>query len=166
MENKKGKITGLGGVFFKCKDPQAMRDWYSENFGLSNDKYGHPFGDYVIKTIAEIGQNTLRTEDVMGRVGGEEFLCILSRIDTVQCLRIANRLLKNIAQFNFEHIDGKGQSRVQVTVSIGVSHTEHLNGDQADLIDSAALYSQADQALYYAKSLGKNTVAEYSQMIK
>ena len=43
MENKKGKITGLGGVFFKCKDPQAMRDWYNENFGLSNDKYGHPF---------------------------------------------------------------------------------------------------------------------------
>ena len=43
MEKKKGKITGLGGVFFKCKDPQAMRDWYNKNFGLSNDKYGHPF---------------------------------------------------------------------------------------------------------------------------
>jgi len=40
---KKGKITGIGGVFFKCKDPASMRKWYHENFGLSEDKYGHSF---------------------------------------------------------------------------------------------------------------------------
>lgn len=137
-----------------------------DNFKEINDKYGHPFGDYVIKKIAEIGQDTLRTEDVMGRIGGEEFLCVLTRIDKVQCLRIAKRILKNIEQFSFEYLDVKGRTGVSVTVSIGVSHIENLDGDKADLVDSAALYSQADQALYYAKRLGKNTVTEYSQMIK
>lgn len=43
MARKIGKITGIGGVFFKCKDPQAMRKWFHEKFGLSDDKYGHPF---------------------------------------------------------------------------------------------------------------------------
>jgi len=135
-----------------------------DNFKEINDKYGHPFGDYVISKIAEIGLNTLRAEDVMGRIGGEEFLCILTRIDSVQCLRIAKRLLKNIERFNFEYVDGKHKAQVHITVSIGVSHTEHLNAVNIDLAGSAALYSQADQALYYAKSLGKNTVAEYSQI--
>jgi len=40
---KEGKITGIGGVFFKCNDPDAMRKWYHDHFGLSDDKYGHPF---------------------------------------------------------------------------------------------------------------------------
>ena len=40
---KKGKITGIGGVFFKCQNPDAIRKWYHDNFGLSDDKYGHTF---------------------------------------------------------------------------------------------------------------------------
>ncbi len=43
MEKKKGKITGIGGVFFKCKDPSAMRDWYNKSFGMTADHYGMPF---------------------------------------------------------------------------------------------------------------------------
>ncbi len=43
MVQKKGKITGIGGVFFKSKNPQAMRKWFHEHFGLSDDKHGHPF---------------------------------------------------------------------------------------------------------------------------
>lgn len=137
-----------------------------DNFKEINDKYGHPFGDYVIKKVAEIGQGTLRSEDIMGRVGGEEFLCVLSRIDAVQTLRIAKRLLKNIEQFNFDKVNEDDHNEVNVTVSIGIAHTEYLNDEKFDLVDSATLYNQADQALYHAKYLGKNTVAEYSQIIK
>jgi predicted enzyme related to lactoylglutathione lyase len=43
MEKKKGKITGIGGVFFKSKDPAAMREWYNNNFGMTSDQYGMPF---------------------------------------------------------------------------------------------------------------------------
>ena len=38
-----GRITGIGGIFFKCQNPDKMRKWYNINFGLSDDKYGHPF---------------------------------------------------------------------------------------------------------------------------
>jgi len=39
----KGKITGIGGIFFKCKDPQETKEWYSENLGLITDQWGAPF---------------------------------------------------------------------------------------------------------------------------
>lgn len=41
--NKKGRITGIGGVFFKCKDPKSLKDWYASNFGLLTDDYGALF---------------------------------------------------------------------------------------------------------------------------
>ena len=47
-----------------------------DNFKIINDQYGHPAGDRVLKQIADLAQTCLRTEDVMGRVGGEEFLCL------------------------------------------------------------------------------------------
>lgn len=43
MAEKKGRITGIGGVFFKTKNPDAMRAWYHEKFGLASDKYGYAF---------------------------------------------------------------------------------------------------------------------------
>jgi len=146
-----------------------------DNFKEINDQYGHPFGDEVIRKIAEIGQDTLRSEDVMGRIGGEEFLCALPRIDAVQSLRIAKRLLKNIGQFDFEFQGGNSKTLVNITVSIGIAHTHVISGDSSESfdnnqaknnepIDSNTLYSQADQALYYAKSIGKNSVVQYSQL--
>ena len=139
-----------------------------DDFKEINDKYGHPFGDSVIRKIAEIGQLTLRAEDVMGRIGGEEFLCVLPRIDAVQSLRIAKRLLTNIDKFSFVFDSENSQTQVNITVSIGISHAgaeaEHNEG-KTEFVDSATLYSQADQALYHAKSIGKNSVVEYSQII-
>jgi len=52
--SKKGKITGIGGVFFKCKDPNAMRTWYHENFGLSEDKYGILFYGKNLKILQKM----------------------------------------------------------------------------------------------------------------
>ncbi len=137
-----------------------------DDFKQVNDKYGHPFGDEVIRKIAEIGQDTLRAEDVMGRIGGEEFLCALTRIDAKQCLRIAKRLLKNINQHSFEvHSECENTSvKVNVTVSLGIAHTSIADDTENNCVNSATLYSHADKALYYAKDLGKNNVVEYSQI--
>ena len=46
MSQKKGRITGIGGVFFKCDDPNAIKKWYAENFQLDVDKYGTMFKFY------------------------------------------------------------------------------------------------------------------------
>ena len=89
-----------------------------DNFKAINDNYGHPVGDEVIKKVAEIGLVTLRNEDVMGRIGGEEFLCILPRIDELQCEAIAERLLANISQHQFIT---DLQQAFNITVSIGFS---------------------------------------------
>lgn len=122
-----------------------------DDFKMINDKYGHPFGDSVIKVIAELTQDTLRIDDVMGRIGGEEFLCVLPRISQNQCHEIAQRIVKNINQHTFF----AKQKEVKVTVSVGIANAT------TDMCNTDSLYSQADEALYESKSLGKNRVSIY-----
>jgi two-component system cell cycle response regulator len=127
-----------------------------DDFKQVNDLYGHSFGDQVIIEVAKIGQDTIRVEDVIGRVGGEEFLCVLPRIDSIQCLHIAQRLVKNVHDHEFFVGDKKDYKQsVKVTVSIGISTTS------VDTINSSDLYLQADKALYYAKASGKNRAIQY-----
>ena len=127
-----------------------------DDFKQVNDLYGHSFGDQVIREVAKIGKDTLRIEDVIGRVGGEEFLCVLPRIDNIQCLNIAQRLVKKVNEHEF-FVGSKGvnKKQVNITVSIGVSTTS------ANTINSSDLYLQADKALYHAKASGKNRAVQY-----
>ena len=128
-----------------------------DNFKEVNDKYGHPLGDEVICKVAEIGQTVLRKGDVIGRIGGEEFLCVLPRINPEQCLYIAQRLLDTIREHVFET---KNKNRLSVTVSIGIASLSTQSSD-AD-----TLYAHADLALYYAKNHGKNRTAVYQPGMK
>ncbi|MCI2285678.1 GGDEF domain-containing protein [Colwellia sp. MSW7] len=132
-----------------------------DDFKQVNDKYGHPFGDGVIRTIAEIGNEILRTEDIIGRVGGEEFLCVLPRIDAVQSLHIARRFVNKVNEHKFttEANHSKIQ-QVKVTVSIGLSTTSKTTRT------SSQLYVQADKALYHAKSSGKNRAIQYQDSMQ
>jgi len=127
-----------------------------DDFKQANDLYGHSFGDQVIREVAKIGKDTLRIEDIIGRVGGEEFLCVLPRIDNIQCLHIAQRLVKKVNEHEF-FVGSKGANKrqVSITVSIGVSTTS------VDTINSSDLYLQADKALYHAKTSGKNRAVQY-----
>lgn len=127
-----------------------------DDFKQVNDLYGHPFGDKVIRKVAGIGTEILRAEDVIGRVGGEEFLCVLPRTDAVQCLHIAQRFVNKVNECDFfvESEDGNTQ-KVQVTVSIGVATTSK------NIQASSDLYVQADKALYHAKYSGKNRAIQY-----
>jgi len=127
-----------------------------DDFKQVNDSYGHPFGDTVIREVAKIGTEIMRSEDVIGRVGGEEFLCVLPRIDAVQCLHIAQRFVNkvNACEFLASDADDNNQ-RVNVTVSIGIATTS------ANTYSSSDLYVQADKALYHAKYNGKNRAIQY-----
>ncbi|TWX56919.1 tetratricopeptide repeat-containing diguanylate cyclase [Colwellia hornerae] len=121
-----------------------------DDFKAVNDKFGHPVGDTVIKKIADLCHDVFRNEDVIGRVGGEEFLCILPRTDETQCKVIAERFLKKISQQIFLE-----EPRVQITVSIGIATLSQLSPT------SEMLYLHADAALYQAKHNGKNNVVIY-----
>jgi predicted enzyme related to lactoylglutathione lyase len=55
MSDKKGKITGLGGVFFKAKDPKATKQWYNEHFSLGTDQYGKAFAWRDVNNKEHIG---------------------------------------------------------------------------------------------------------------
>ncbi|MBU2926187.1 diguanylate cyclase [Colwellia sp. 1_MG-2023] len=132
-----------------------------DDFKRVNDLYGHPFGDEVIRQVANIGANILRKEDVIGRVGGEEFLCVLPRIDAVQSLHIAQRFVNTVNQHEFiTESNNGGIQKIQVSVSIGLATTSKK------VNTSTELYLQADKALYHAKRSGKNRAIQYQESMQ
>ena len=125
-----------------------------DNFKQVNDNYGHPFGDEVIYRVGQIVQDTLRVGDVLGRIGGEEFMCILPRTDAEQAKTIAKRLAANIQQALFTNESGQ---QITITCSVGISAIDSSKQDRA------TLYVQSDKALYQAKMNGKNQVVIYQE---
>jgi len=118
-----------------------------DDFKQINDKYGHPVGDEVIRNLAELGHEVFRQDDIFGRVGGEEFLCVLPRTNVAEAKKIAERFLALINQSKM--VSGHQE---RVTVSIGITALS------AQCQDINQLYINADQALYQAKHQGKNQI--------
>ncbi len=119
-----------------------------DHFKKVNDLYGHPQGDAVLKEIAQILKKTVRAYDAAARYGGEEFAVILPHADQTQALQVAERIRKTVAGHQFR--GKKADQPLQITVSIGVASTPLNAKTKAELID------RADQALYLAKSEGRN----------
>ncbi|MCU9614366.1 sensor domain-containing diguanylate cyclase [Caldibacillus lycopersici] len=114
-----------------------------DGFKQINDRYGHDKGDLFLKEISKYLKLCVREQDVVGRLGGDEFIIILPDADRSECIRIANKIKDNIPLFIADSI-------TQVTVSIGISLYPQ-NGKDRDL-----LINCADQAMYIAKRKGKN----------
>lgn len=113
-----------------------------------NDQFGHPAGDQVLKMIAGRFRQQLRSIDMLGRYGGDEFIVVLIDTGLEGAQAIAERLRLSISEVPFETDKGS----VQLSVSIGVAA---LAGDCPDF---ATLIDQADKALYEAKTRGRNRV--------
>ena len=126
-----------------------------DNFKVINDQYGHPAGDIILKKVAEIALASLRTEDIIGRIGGEEFLCLLPRVDEALTVIIATRLLESIAQTEFIL---KSDRKINVSVSIGIRCINNVIDSNVNV-----LFAQADQALYRAKRQGKNQLVVFKE---
>jgi diguanylate cyclase (GGDEF)-like protein len=124
-----------------------------DGFKDLNDQYGHPAGDRVLIEVAQLINDTLRTEDVMARYGGEEFVVLARNTSIDNGLILAERLRRAVARTQFLHA---GKS-LQVTLSLGVA-TFPVDGGG---IEEAAgrLFEAADTALYRAKRAGKNRVS-------
>jgi len=127
-----------------------------DNFKMINDVYGHSTGDQVLCRLAEICLQELRAGDSVGRIGGEEFMIVVPREAEEQTRMIAERLRQVIEK---SCVINASNEVVRFTVSVGVSRLH------PGCVDSAALFRQADAALYQAKRQGKNRIVEYTQSL-
>jgi len=121
-----------------------------DRFKSLNDKHGHPFGDEVLRRIARFLVEGCRTEDVVCRYGGEEFVILTPEVGAAKASLLAERLRCAIAQQRFRHRDAD----VCVSCSFGVAELEQLEHEHS----ASALIERADLALYQAKSSGRNRV--------
>jgi two-component system cell cycle response regulator len=131
--------------------PLTMMVLDIDHFKRVNDTYGHDVGDLVLKGFAAQLLETVRSGDLICRLGGEEFVVAMPGVDAAEAARIAERARRTTESRDFR-IDGPAGS-VSITVSIGLA--EWREG-----WDSAELYRRADRALYLSKAAGRNCVTQ------
>jgi diguanylate cyclase (GGDEF)-like protein len=119
-----------------------------DHFKSINDRFGHALGDRVLQVFADSAKANVRSTDLIGRLGGEEFAAVLYNIGRDKALALAERIRSTFAEAAVE-VDG---CSVGATVSIGMV----LSQDSP--LDVSELLGQADQALYHAKERGRNRV--------
>jgi diguanylate cyclase (GGDEF)-like protein len=122
-----------------------------DNFKTVNDRFGHLYGDEVLVILARILQSTFRKTDLIYRFGGEEFVVIVYVDGGGDAEMTFERLRRSIENHVFPRV-GK------VTVSIGITEIK-------DTSIPVELLGRADQALYYAKSHGRNQVCFYEKLV-
>lgn len=124
-----------------------------DRFKRVNDRYGHLVGDKVLNSIAKSMTSSVREYDGLGRFGGEEFVAVLPEADEIAALVVAERVRSRINQITVSAlVDGIDESPECLSVSIGVAC---FRNDGLEIIE---LLHAADQALYRAKSNGRNQV--------
>ncbi|HET57073.1 MAG TPA: diguanylate cyclase [Deltaproteobacteria bacterium] len=119
-----------------------------DRFKDVNDSYGHASGDVALCRVADACRDELRESDIIGRLGGEEFILILPRTDAAGAVVVADRLRERIAATEVE----TENARFHVTVSIGVTELQPADTDITELI------RRADEAMYLSKAEGRNKV--------
>lgn len=123
-----------------------------DHFKKINDTHGHPVGDEVLKVVARRCREALRDRDLFARFGGEEFIALLSAPAINEVPVAAERLRSAIAA---EPIT-VGGTRIVVSISVGAAIGEALPGGDQPLLEE--LVARADEALYQAKTEGRNRV--------
>jgi len=123
-----------------------------DHFKRVNDRHGHAIGDEVLRSVARLFTANTRATDLVARMGGEEFLIVLTGTPPAAALDICERIRLAVANHPWERI----ADRLKVSISIGLC-------DGAGLLDPAALLSRADALLYAAKHAGRNRVVTSAQ---
>jgi diguanylate cyclase (GGDEF)-like protein len=144
IEHEKERTARLGSLFCLC-----LLD--IDYFKRINDTYGHSAGDTVLREFAATVQRQIRESDSFGRYGGEEFLLMLPETSIDEARALAERVRKNIEGLAFTDLPG-----LAVTVSLGIAEFRV----EESISQTVA---RADEALYLAKSSGRNRVVCYGQ---
>ncbi len=122
-------------------------------FKKVNDNYGHQYGDYVLKTVADLMKQSFRKTDLLYRYGGEELVMIMPETNIEGALIPVQRLRRMVEEYDFNYNGVKAK----VTVSIGLTMNYQNFNSSADILKSA------DEALYKAKAEGRNRVILHEQ---
>ncbi|PJE57384.1 hypothetical protein TY87_00770 [Marinomonas sp. BSi20584] len=118
-------------------------------FKKFNDTYGHPAGDEALKTLASLLSHFFHEGDIVCRLGGEEFVVVMPRVTSENCLRKAEQLIAAVEKTQIEY---EGNLLENITISIGISSWPELTSDPRQL------FQQTDSALYQAKESGRNCI--------
>ncbi len=113
-----------------------------DRFKGINDTYGHDVGDSVLKELAQLIKKNIRKDDLLARLGGEEFAVIVPENNIEKTLLLAEKLREVVEGHEFKHVGN-------LTISLGIA--EYSKGD-----DLNKLYKKVDTALYKAKNNGRN----------
>jgi diguanylate cyclase (GGDEF)-like protein len=120
-----------------------------DDFKKINDERGHPFGDAVLRELADIMKSTARDTDAVARVGGDEFVIVLPDTGWQGALTFAERIRRKVVDFHF----GGATSDIDLTISIGVALARGT-----DPVSPDVLLNEADRTMYKAKNSGKNRI--------
>lgn len=126
--------------------PDVMLYIDLDGFKSINDTRGHAAGDETLKTIAHLLDLSVRTEDHVGRLGGDEFLALLSGASLLQGKEVAERMSTHAQTFS-----GADEHIIIPTFSIGVAQIDYG-------LDFNAMLDKADRAMYQAKQAGKDQI--------
>lgn len=127
-----------------------------DHFKALNDTHGHVAGDVVLETLGRMLRENLRFSDLACRFGGEEFAVVMPATSTAQARSRLDELRQLIAGFDFQHL---GRSLGPLTVSIGIAQAPDHGSTRDELL------RQADQALYLAKTNGRNRTCVAGEVV-
>ncbi len=146
LGNRKSFDERIARDLSRCSNlPVTLLVWDLDSFKNINDSYGHRAGDRVLQSVATCFVSGLRAEDFVARIGGEEFVMLMTGLPFAKAQRIADELRGGVESLRF-HFRG---TPVRVTASCGF--TELRPGDTPE-----SAFERADAALYRAKHGGKN----------
>ncbi|MEP6149186.1 MAG: diguanylate cyclase, partial [Nisaea sp.] len=143
-------LKGLMDNAVERRKPLALLMLDIDHFKAVNDTHGHLVGDKVLKSVAEALINSLRSVDMIARIGGEEFVVVMPDTSEEFAEAVAERLRHRVSETNV-YCDGV-EEPVTVNISIGLTMR---TGDDKTVED---LMQRADKALYGAKNAGRNRV--------
>lgn len=145
-----------------------------DHFKKVNDTYGHDAGDVVLRHLAKLLTGVCRSQDIIGRYGGEEFIVVMPDTDAADAWQLAERIRTSIQESSINTSEGS----VKTTVSVGVStslaspdskntntntNTNRITSAEA-FLSGRSLVGQADKALYCAKDDGRNACVHFSNI--
>jgi len=158
IRNRRSIYEKLDSLIQSCKDN-------SSNFGIIlldidffksvNDTYGHHAGDMVLIEAAKRFSQNIRSNDFIGRQGGEEFLALIDDIEINEITQIAERVRKSI-ESSVINVEG---TEIKITVSGGIAHS-------SEKIERDDLINLADERLYLAKENGRNRIINQGFLTK
>lgn len=152
--NRRSLFEGFATLLSEMEDDETLSCIMLDidHFKLVNDRFGHTTGDMVIKSLAQILSETARSDDLVGRYGGEEFCIVLPGVDEKLAADIAERI-RSVVNNNQ---NGEATGIIPFTASFGVSSV--LGGG----VTPEFIIDIADKALYSAKKSGRNQVVRWS----